>query len=122
MPDTRKGPFKLVTVNTAPDRAKRIIARMIESLSDRYDITHIDNCSSIDQVVAKMQQHQPNILFSASMWSPEEAREIRDIAERERPGIMTHAIPQGLQAEGGPDAIVEYLLENVPPLLDSVEL
>ncbi|KAK7181597.1 hypothetical protein DPSP01_011400 [Paraphaeosphaeria sporulosa] len=122
MPDTRKGPFTLVTVNTAPDRAKRLIARMIEGLSDRYDITHVDNCSSIDQVAAKVRQHQPNVLFSASMWSPEEAKKIRAIAERERSGIKTHAIPQGLQVERGPDAIVEYLLQNVPPLLDSVEL
>ena len=37
-------------------------------------------------------------------------------------GIKTHAIPQGLQVEKGPDAIVEYLLENVPLLLDSVQL
>lgn len=56
------------------------------------------------------------------MWSAEEAQKIRKIAEQERPGIKTHAIPQGLQVERGPDAIVEYLLENVPPMLDSVEL
>lgn len=59
--------------------------------------------------------------FSASMWTPEQAKEIREIAERERPGIATHAIPQGLQVERGPDAVVEYLLENVPALLDSIE-
>lgn len=46
MQDTPKGPFVLVTVNTAPERAKRLIGRMIEGLKDRYDITHIDNCSS----------------------------------------------------------------------------
>lgn len=55
------------------------------------------------------------------MWSPLEAQKIRQIAEQERPGIKTHAIPQGLQVERGPDAIVEYLLENVPALLDSIE-
>jgi hypothetical protein len=42
----RKGPFKLVTVNTAPERAKRLIGRMIEALKDRYDIEHVDNCQS----------------------------------------------------------------------------
>ncbi|KAL1605057.1 hypothetical protein SLS60_004600 [Paraconiothyrium brasiliense] len=120
MTESRKGPYTLVTVNTAPDRAKKLIGRMIEGLQDRYDITHVDNCTAIDQVAAKVRQHQPNILFSASMWSPEEAEKIRAIAEREQPGIKTHAIPQGLQVERGPDAIVEYLLENVPPLLDSV--
>lgn len=55
------------------------------------------------------------------MWTPDEATKIRQIAERERPGITTHAIPQGLQVERGSDAIVEYLLLVVPELLDSVK-
>lgn len=41
-----KGPFRLVTVNTAPERAKRLIGRVAESLKDRYTIIHIDNCES----------------------------------------------------------------------------
>ena len=56
------------------------------------------------------------------MWTPEEAAQIRTIAEEEGPGIKTHALPQGLQVERGPDAVVEYLLEVVPGLLDSIEL
>ncbi|KAF1967808.1 hypothetical protein BU23DRAFT_583697 [Bimuria novae-zelandiae CBS 107.79] len=107
MGEARKGPFTLVTVNTSPKRAKKLIGRMIQGLQELYNITH---------------QFQPDILFSASMWSPKEAQKIRAIAERESPGIRPHAIPQGLQVETGPDAIVEYLLEKVPPLLDSVEL
>lgn len=53
------------------------------------------------------------------MWSPEEAAEIHAIAKKEVPGIKLHAIPQGLQVEKGPDAIVEHLLEKVPILLES---
>jgi hypothetical protein len=53
------------------------------------------------------------------MWSQEEAATIKSIAQKERPGIKTHAIPQGLQVQRGPDAIVEYLVEVVPGLLDS---
>lgn len=56
------------------------------------------------------------------MWSPDEAAKIRSIARRERPGIGTHAIPQGLQVEKGPDAIVEYLVEVVPDLLDNLRI
>jgi hypothetical protein len=41
-----KGPFHLVTVNTAPERAKRLIGRVAEALSDRYTIIHVDNCES----------------------------------------------------------------------------
>lgn len=46
MSDTPKGPFRLVTVNTAPERARRLIGRMIEALKDRYTIIHVDNCES----------------------------------------------------------------------------
>jgi hypothetical protein len=46
MSQFRKGPFRLVTVNTAPERAKRLIGRMIEGLQDRYEIEHVANCSS----------------------------------------------------------------------------
>lgn len=53
------------------------------------------------------------------MWSPEEAKQIHEMAKSIVPDIKLHAIPQGLQVEKGPDAIVEYLVEKVPPLLDS---
>jgi hypothetical protein len=46
MADAPKGPFKLVTVNTAPERAKRLIGRLAEALKDRYTIIHIDNAES----------------------------------------------------------------------------
>ncbi|KAF2728210.1 hypothetical protein EJ04DRAFT_449765 [Polyplosphaeria fusca] len=116
---TYKGPLRLLTVNTAPERAKKLIGRMVEGLKYRYEIEHVGNCAAIEEVPEKVRQLQPNILFSASMWSTEEACRIREIAERERPGIKTHAIPQGLQVERGPGAIVEYLMDNVPPLLES---
>ncbi|KAH7226034.1 hypothetical protein FSOLCH5_014472 [Fusarium solani] len=115
----RKGPFRLVTVNTAPERAKRLIGRLIEALKDEYDITYVDNCESIDEVVPKVTQHKPNVLFSASMWTEEEARKIHSLAKSIVPHIKLHAIPTGLQVEKGPDAIVEYLVEKVPMLLDS---
>jgi hypothetical protein len=41
-----KGPYKLVTVNTAPERAKRLVARVVEDLKEKYTIDHIANCDS----------------------------------------------------------------------------
>jgi hypothetical protein len=41
-----RGPFKLVTVNTAPERAKRLIGQVAQALSDRYVIIHAANCES----------------------------------------------------------------------------
>lgn len=51
------------------------------------------------------------------MWSAEEAARIQAIARSVRPDVKLHAIPQGLQVEKGPDAVVEHLLEVVPKLL-----
>ena len=42
-----QGPYRLVTVNTAPERAKRLIGRVVEALKDQYTIIHVDNCESI---------------------------------------------------------------------------
>jgi hypothetical protein len=52
------------------------------------------------------------------MWTPEESEKIQGIAKEEVPGIKTMAIPQGLQVERGPDAVVEFLLEKVPGLIN----
>lgn len=40
------GPFKLVTVNTAPERAKRLIGRVVEDVKDKYTIIHCGNADS----------------------------------------------------------------------------
>ncbi|EAW08466.1 uncharacterized protein ACLA_032010 [Aspergillus clavatus NRRL 1] len=114
-----KGPFRLVTVNTAPERAKRLIGRVADTLKDRYTIIHVHNCEKIEEIAPKVKKHMPDVLFSASMWTEEEARQIHGIAREINPNIKLHAIPTGLQVERGPDAIVEYLCEKVPPLLDS---
>lgn len=42
------GPFKLVTVNTAPDRAKRLIGRVVENVKDKYTIIHSANAAGRD--------------------------------------------------------------------------
>lgn len=37
------GPYKLVTVNNAPERAKRLIGRVVKDVKDRYTIIHAGN-------------------------------------------------------------------------------
>ncbi|KAL2172038.1 hypothetical protein VTG60DRAFT_775 [Thermothelomyces hinnuleus] len=111
------GPFRLVTVNTAPDRAKRLIGRVVEDVKDRYAITHVANAASIDQVRKAVQEAQPNVLFTASMWTPEEVQQIIAIAKEIVPDLKTFSLPQGLQVEKGPDAVVEYIKEHLPALL-----
>jgi hypothetical protein len=51
------------------------------------------------------------------MWTPEQSQEIQQIARESKPGITTLALPQGLQVDKGPDAVVDYLVEQVPNLI-----
>lgn len=53
------------------------------------------------------------------MWTPEQSQEIEAIARTIIPDIKFHAIPYGLQVAKGPEAIVEYLTDQVPTLLES---
>jgi uncharacterized heparinase superfamily protein len=59
------------------------------------------------------------IQLTASMWSPEQAKEIhataRDIMGAK---LKIMALPQGLQVERGPDAVVEYLVEQLPAMIE----
>lgn len=41
-----KGPYKLVTVNNAPERAQRLVGRVVEIVKDRYVIQHVANAES----------------------------------------------------------------------------
>ena len=51
------------------------------------------------------------------MWTPEEAQKIIAIAKGIFPDLKTFSLPQGLQVEKGPDAVVDYVKENLPSLL-----
>ncbi|KAK5168698.1 uncharacterized protein LTR77_006007 [Saxophila tyrrhenica] len=116
-----EGTYRLVTVNTAPERAQRLIGIVAEAVKDRYAIEHVANCEgewSIGEVEAKLKEVQPDLLFCASMWTAEESEGIQQIGRDSVPGIKTYAIPHGLQVNGGPDAVVEHLKKQIPLLLD----
>lgn len=72
------------------------------------------------------------------MWTPEQAQarmvpfaatvadilidqEIVKIAKDTVPGLRTLSLPQGLLVEKGPNAVVEYVKENLPILLSTVD-
>lgn len=55
--------------------------------------------------------------FCASMWTSEESEQIKGIARTVCLGIITYALPQGLQVAEGPEAVVKHLIEHVPALL-----
>ncbi len=39
-------PINLVSVNTAPDRAKKVIGEVIDNVKDKYSIVHAGNTTS----------------------------------------------------------------------------
>jgi hypothetical protein len=43
----QKGPYKLCTVNTAPERAKLVVGRFIENVKEIYTINHVENVESM---------------------------------------------------------------------------
>jgi hypothetical protein len=51
------------------------------------------------------------------MWTTEQSQYIFAQAREVNAKVKTLAIPQGLQVEKGPDAVVEWLLENLPRLI-----
>ena len=53
-----KGPYKLVTVNTAPERAKRLVGRVTEELKDQYTILHVANCESTSLLLRTTNEHK----------------------------------------------------------------
>ncbi|KAH9913986.1 uncharacterized protein BXZ73DRAFT_92891 [Epithele typhae] len=110
-------PVKLVTVNTAPDRAKRLIGRVVEDVRDSYTIVYAANAERIEDVKPMLLKERPDVVFTASMWTLEESQKIVQLAKETVPGIKTFCLPYGLQAEKGPDAVVEYIEENLPGLL-----
>ncbi|EGU13314.1 hypothetical protein RTG_00480 [Rhodotorula toruloides ATCC 204091] len=122
-------PVNLVSVNTAPERAKKVIGAVIEGVKDRYSIVHAGNSETIEGVKPLLESVQPppGILvrelllllvgFQADAWTPEQQEEIQRIARETIPGIKTHAIPTGLQVQVGPDGIVKYLMERIDDIM-----
>ena len=53
------------------------------------------------------------------MWTPEEAQNIVAIAKEVVPNVKTFSLPQGLQVQKGPDAVVDYIKEHLPSLIES---
>lgn len=87
-------------------------------MKDRYTIIHCGNADNIEQVHDVVTEHKPDIMFTASMWTPEEAKEIIATSKLIVPNLKTFSLPQGFQVEQGPDAVVEYIKEHLPALLE----
>jgi len=52
------------------------------------------------------------------MWMPEQSAKAIADAKAVNPNVKTLALPQGLQVERGPDAVVDYIKEQLPKLIE----
>jgi len=59
-----------------------------------------------------------NEQFTASMWTSEQSSKVMAQAREVNPNVKTLALPQGLQVERGPDAVVDYIKEQLPKLME----
>lgn len=57
-----KGPYRLCTVNTVPDRAKRLVGRLVEDVKETYTIDHVENAQRIEDVKAMCERNHPDVL------------------------------------------------------------
>jgi len=61
-----KGPYKLCTVNTAPERAKRLVGRVVEDVKEDYTILHVENAERIEDVKSMCERNKPDVLVFCS--------------------------------------------------------
>lgn len=52
------------------------------------------------------------------MWTPEQSDSVLSHAREVNRNVKTLALPQGLQIERGPDAVVEYIVEKLEGLTE----
>lgn len=73
------GPFKLVTVNTAPERAYRLIGRVVENVKDKYTIIHAGNADSMStDRKTWLKLADPNI----------DQEQVREVVTRTQPDVL----------------------------------
>ncbi|KAL9058738.1 MAG: hypothetical protein Q9162_001606 [Coniocarpon cinnabarinum] len=113
-------PFRLLTVNKAPERAFRLVGKVANDLQDGGVVLleHVGNAASLEEVESKLRELRPDVLMAASMWTPAESSHAFELGRRiVGENLITHAIPEGMQVEKGPDFVVQYLKDTLPSVI-----
>ncbi|GAA6049566.1 hypothetical protein JCM3770_000851 [Rhodotorula araucariae] len=108
-------PIGLVSVNTAPERAKKVLGEVCERVKPKYNVAHVGNSDTIEGLKPLLESlsTKPGIVFCASMWTPEQQQEIKEIARSVLgDNFKFYGIPTGLQVKVGPQGIIDHILEN----------
>jgi len=92
-----KGPYKLCTVNTAPDRAKRLIGRIAADVKEDYTIDYVENCESMSvlaiRVYVSSSIHLCMFPFIGGEWNQKLIRitgleDVKSMCERNKPDVL----------------------------------
>lgn len=111
--------LKLVSVNNAPDRARELIGRVIETFRTEHQIVHAANVERLDAARTVLEAVRPDLVFTASMWTPEESARCMVEARRVNPAVKTVVLPTGLRVEKGNDGVVEWIVEHLEETLSA---
>ncbi|KAH7418243.1 hypothetical protein BKA64DRAFT_194332 [Cadophora sp. MPI-SDFR-AT-0126] len=107
-------PIYIVSVNNTPQRAKELVAILVDELRLEYNLVHVANTDTIFGVKAMLESLVvvPQALICSSQWSVIQQIEVQKLAQTLIPGLKTVAIPPGLNALKGGDAVVGFLKEQ----------
>ncbi|QIX01725.1 hypothetical protein AMS68_007242 [Peltaster fructicola] len=111
-------PIKLLTVNDTPARAKALVERVIADLGDKHELALVGNVEDPKDVKKSVEELKPDVIFTASMWTEEQAKQAVADAKSVKPDIKHLSLPYGLQKEKGPDGVVAYIKEHLPAVLN----
>ncbi|KAH7360566.1 hypothetical protein BKA65DRAFT_547280 [Rhexocercosporidium sp. MPI-PUGE-AT-0058] len=111
---TQLQPTYIVSVNNTPQRAKELVAILIDELQPQYNLIHLANTESIFGVKTMLESLVvvPEVLICSSQWSIVQQNEVQKLAKGLIRGLKTVAIPPGLNALEGGDAVVGFLKEQ----------
>lgn len=91
------GPFTLVTVNTAPERAKRLIGRFVEHVKDQYTIIYAANAESTSPPPLIYTIGLPfSRVINAAANGGLAIDEVKDLVEKIQPDVLVS--PSGITA------------------------
>lgn len=99
-----KGPYKLCTVNTVPERAKLVVGRVVDALKERYTVIHVENAESMLSYRSRLYiQIRGSSKFQLRMYFPSAVRadanfnigieDVKAMCERSRPDLLVTHFP-----------------------------
>lgn len=92
------GPYRLVTVNTAPDRAKRLIGRVVEDVKDTYTLVHVGNAASmcppsyLTSPLYISLPSSPSICLTHTFYQTPGIEEVRQAVEDNQPDLLVRLV------------------------------